>query len=203
MGYFFVPNPKPNPNFIFGLFRSLWSLGSSKMCPRGGFRTHWFLFQLSMNICRQAKYQIFSNGGGLGDLAKNDKIFKSSFSLVFVPAVLKDSLETDFSAQIMSWQTINVLNLTPTLTLTSSLVYFFISGPLGVPNCVPKEVFEHTDSFAAFSMNICRESKNPIFSNGKVLAIWPKMTKFSRRHFHSLLSPPCRKTPLGLIFMHK
>ena len=118
-------------------------------------------------------------GGGIGDLAKNDKILKSSFLLAFVPAVSKDSPGTDFYAQIMSWHTINVLNLTPTLTLTSSLVYFFVSGPLGVPKCVPEEVFEHTDSFGSFSMNIRRDAKNGIFSNkGGVLAIWPKMTKF-------------------------
>ena len=131
-----------------------------------------------MNIRRDAKNGIFSNGGGIGDLAKNDKILKSSFLLAFVPAVSKDSPGTDFYAQIMSWHTINILNLTPTLTLTSSLVYFFVSGPLGVPKCVKEEVFEHTDSFGSFSMNIRRDAKNGIFSNGGVLAIWPKMTKF-------------------------
>ena len=123
-------------------------------------------------------FQWGGGGGGIGDLAKNDRILKSSFLLAFVPAVSKDSPGTDFYAQIMSWHIINVSNLTPTLTLTSSLVYFFVSGPLGVPKCVPEEVFEHTDSFGSFSMNICRDAKNGIFSNGGVLAIWPKMTKF-------------------------
>ena len=44
-----------------------------------------------------------------------------------------------------------IAGLTPTITLTSSLVYFFVSGPLGVPKCVPEEVFEHTDSFGSFN----------------------------------------------------
>ena len=119
-----------------------------------------------MTICRETKNPNFSSGGVFEIWPKNDKILQSSFSLVFVPALSQDSPGTDFYAQIMSWQTINVLNLTPTLTLTSSLVYFFVSGPLGVPKCVPEEVFEHTDSFGNFSMNICREAKNRIFSNG-------------------------------------
>ena len=37
---------------------------------------------------------------------------------------------------------------------------------MGVPKVVPEEVFGHTDSFGSFSMNICREAKDRIFSNG-------------------------------------
>ena len=68
----------------------------------------------------------------------------------------------------------------PTLNSNSNFifVYFFESGPFGVPKFVPEEVFGHTDSLGSVSVNICREAKNRIFCNGGVLAIWPKMTKF-------------------------
>ena len=65
-----------------------------------------------------------------------------------------------------------------TLTLTLSLGHFFVSGPLGVPKCVPEEVFGHIDSFGSLTMNISQGAKNRFFFNGGVLAIWPKMTKF-------------------------
>ena len=38
------PGPNRNRNFILGLFLWLWSHGSSKSCPRGDFRTHWFVW---------------------------------------------------------------------------------------------------------------------------------------------------------------
>ena len=78
----------------------------------------------------------------------------------------KDPLGTDFYAQIMSWQTINVLTLTPTLTQPSPLSHSSVSGPLGVLKCVLQEVLGHTDSFGSLSMNVCQGAKNRIFSNG-------------------------------------
>ena len=58
-----------------------------------------------------------------------------------------------------------LITLTPTLNLTSSLGYFFDSGPLRVPKVVTEEVFGHTGSLGNFSINICREVKTRIFSN--------------------------------------
>ena len=53
------------------------------------------------------KIDFFSNkgggGGGLLAICPKMTILKWSFSLMFVPAVSKDSLGTDFHAQIMSW----------------------------------------------------------------------------------------------------
>ena len=55
----------------------------------------------SMNISREAKNRIFSDGG-IGDFAKNDKILKSSVFTRFCPrdlAMSKNSLGIDFCAQ--------------------------------------------------------------------------------------------------------
>ena len=67
-----------------------------------------------------------------------------------------------------------------TLTLNSSFVgYFFVPGPLGGLKSVSRVIFGHTDLIGNFSINICISSKNLGLAHG----FWPKMTKFSSRHF--------------------
>ena len=61
---------------------------------------------------------------------KTHKILKSSFLTRFCP-------QGTCGVEKLPWEsflcTIIVLTLAPTLTLTSSLGYFFDSGPLGIP----------------------------------------------------------------------
>ena len=110
---------------------------------------------------------------------KTHKILKSSFLTRFCP-------QGTCGVEKLPWEsflcTIIVLTLAPILTLTSSLGYFFDSGPLGVPK-------DTLVCWAAFLWIFVERPKIEYFSTGGIGAVWPKMTKFWSRHFSLVFVP--------------
>ena len=56
----------------------------------------------------------------------------------------------------------------------SFMGYLFVPGPFGDLKCVSGDVFGHSDPIGSFLKNICGESENRLFSEGRARVLGQK-----------------------------
>ena len=165
--------------------------------PLGGLKSvHWEVFGHSgsigsfpMHNCRGARNGIFSNEGAgtiWRKMAKIGLILKLAFLSFLCPQGTRRVQKTPWEWYLCTKDDLTTNWYSDRLLTSSSVGYFFDTGPLGGLKSVPWEVFGQSGSIGSLPMHNCRGGKNGMFSKGGKAQNgekWQKLAKFWSWHF--------------------
>ena len=138
---------------------------------------------LPMHNCRGAKNGIFSKGGAgtkWRKMAKIDQILKLAFLSFLCAQGTRGVQKAPWEWFLCRKDDLTTNWYSDRLLTSSSLGYFFDTGPLGGLKSVPWEVFGHSGSIGSLPMHNCRGAKNGIFWKGGAGTKWRKMAKIDQ-----------------------
>ena len=167
-----------------GYFFDTGPLGGLKSVPWEVFGHSGSIGSLPMHNCRGAKNGIFSKGGAgtkWRKMAKIDQILKLAFLSFLSAQGTRRVQKTPWEWFLCRKDDLTTNWYSDRLLTSSSLGYFFDTGPLGGLKIVPWEVFRHSGSIGSLPCIIVEEPKMEFFQRGERTQNgekWPKLTKF-------------------------